>query len=66
MPTDRKDPTEQEILIEEKKTKPNGEVYVRKYIKGRFLGKVRSQQLIISNYLPILILKNIGRICEMI
>lgn len=40
MPTDRKDPTEQEIIIEEKKTKPNGEVYVRKYIKGRFLGKV--------------------------
>ena len=40
MPTDRKDPTDQEILIEEKKTLPNGEVKVRKYVKGRFLGKV--------------------------
>jgi len=39
MPTDRKDPTEQEIIIEEKRTKPNGEVHIRKYIKGRFLGK---------------------------
>lgn len=39
MPGDKKDPTEQEILIEEKKTKPNGEVHVRKYVKGRFLGK---------------------------
>lgn len=36
----KKDPTEQEILIEEKKTKPNGEVQIRKYVKGRFLGKV--------------------------
>jgi hypothetical protein len=35
-----KDPTEQQIIIEEKKTKPNGEVTVTKYIKGRFLGKV--------------------------
>lgn len=36
-----KDPTEQLIIIEEKKTKPDGEVAVKKYIKGRFLGKVR-------------------------
>lgn len=40
MPSDKKDPTDQEILIEEKKTKPNGEVQIRKYVKGRFLGKV--------------------------
>ena len=52
MPTDRKDPTEQEILIEEKKTKPNGEVYVRKYIKGRFLGKVRYLQSICFKQFP--------------
>lgn len=41
MPADKKDPTEQEILIEEKRTQPNGEVNVRKYVKGRFLGKVK-------------------------
>ena len=40
MPSDKKDPTEQEIYIEEKKNKPNGEVETRKYTKGRFLGKV--------------------------
>ena len=37
----QKDPTEQQILIEEKRTKPDGEVTIKKYIKGRFLGKVR-------------------------
>ena len=39
MPGDKKDPTEQEILIEEKKIMPNGEIKTRKYVKGRFLGK---------------------------
>lgn len=45
MASDKKDPTDQEILIEEKKTKPNGEVQIRKYVKGRFLGKVTIIQL---------------------
>lgn len=56
MPTDRKDPTEQEILIEEKKTLANGEVHVRKYIKGRFLGKV-SKYIYIYNAIRILMTK---------
>ena len=40
MPTDKKDTADQEVFIEEKKTLPNGEVQTKRYIKGRFLGKV--------------------------
>ena len=34
------DPTEQLIIIEEKRSKPYDEDTVKKYVKGRFLGKV--------------------------
>lgn len=53
-----KDPTEQLIIIEEKKTKPDGEVTVKKYIKGRFLGKVSSPSFP-SNHL-------LGRVRQML
>ena len=53
-----KDPTEQLIIIEEKKTKPDGEVAVKKYIKGRFLGKVRPS-FSPSNFFQ-------GRICKVL
>lgn len=55
MPGEKKDPTDQEILIEEKKTKPNGEVHIRKYVKGRFLGKVTFLRKLLQ---PILCLLN--------
>lgn len=55
MPGEKKDPTDQEILIEEKKTKPNGEVHIRKYVKGRFLGKVTFLRKLLK---PILCLLN--------
>ena len=58
MPGEKKDPTDQEILIEEKKTKPNGEVQIRKYIKGRFLGKVSLIHLISNNVFMIWINSN--------
>ena len=32
--------TEGQIVIEEKQSKPNGEVHVVQYIRGNFLGKV--------------------------
>ena len=38
-PSSKKDPMEQQIIVEDKKTKPNGEVRITKHIKGRFLGK---------------------------
>jgi len=31
---------EQQLIVEEKITKPNGETAIRKYSKTRFLGKV--------------------------
>jgi polo-like kinase 1 len=31
---------EQQIYVEEKITSPNGDIKIKKYIKGRFLGKV--------------------------
>ncbi len=32
----------QQLIVEEKITKAGGETAIRKYIKGRFLGKVHS------------------------
>ena len=34
--------TEGQIVIEEKQSKPNGEVNIIQYIRGNFLGKVRT------------------------
>jgi hypothetical protein len=45
------------VLIEEKIVKPSGETVVKKYMKGKFLGKV----LIFSP-----IYTNIGRLCKML
>ncbi len=32
---------DQQLMVEEKITKSNGEVAIKKYVKGRFLGKVK-------------------------
>jgi ERCC4-related helicase len=43
------------IIIEEKIVKTSGETIVKKYLKGKFLGKVRVQYV-----------KQIGRLCKML
>jgi len=62
----QKDPTEQQILIEEKKTKADGEVTIKKYIKGRFLGKVRPRFLFKFIHSKLKSNDFLGRICKML